>query len=608
MSKEIGVNNWKRTEACGTMRSADVGKEVVLNGWVHRQRDFGDLVFIDLRDRTGIVQIVVDKKDAPDLVATANSLRSEFVVSVRGVIRARRPGTENANLPTGEIEVAATGLEILNASKGLPFQVSDEDQMRLVDETLRVKYRYLDLRRPAMYSMLELRHRAIKRIRDYMDSQTFIEIETPLFTKSTPEGARDYLVPYRLEPGLFYALPQSPQQYKQLLMVAGCERYFQIARCFRDEAQRADRLPEFTQLDVEMSFVEQEDVLKIIEGMTIDVVEHLSDKQLPKPFPRLTWDEALSRYGSDKPDLRFGLELVDLSDIVRTSGFSVFESALANGGQVKAVRYPGGASLSRKEVDELGTFSKEFGAKGLATIAVIQAEPLEVKSAISKFLTEEQIRNIVTAVAAEAGDQICIIADPKPAVVANVLGRLRLEIGRRKGLRDPNVLQFAIITDFPLVQWDEEAQRWEAEHHPFTMPYEEHLAYFDTDPSKIRAQCYDLVCNGQESGSGSIRIHRADIQARVFDLLGISREKQQERFAHILEAFAYGAPPHGGFATGIDRLLMNLLDEPNIREVIAFPKMGFGYDPLMDAPSSVDDVQLQELGLRIVPRKKSELR
>ncbi|MCW3053657.1 MAG: aspartyl-tRNA synthetase [Chthonomonadales bacterium] len=602
------MNNWKRTEACGTMRSADVGKEVVLNGWVHRQRDFGDLVFIDLRDRTGIVQIVVDKKDAPELVATANSLRSEFVVSVSGVIRARRPGTENANLPTGEIEVAATGLEILNASKGLPFQVSDEDQMRLVDETLRVKYRYLDLRRPAMYSMLELRHRAIKRIRDYMDSQTFIEIETPLFTKSTPEGARDYLVPYRLEPGMFYALPQSPQQYKQLLMVAGCERYFQIARCFRDEAQRADRLPEFTQLDVEMSFVEQEDVLNVIEGMTIDVVEYLSDKQLPKPFPRLTWDEALRRYGSDKPDLRFGLELVDLSDIVRTSGFSVFESALANGGQVKAVRYPGGASLSRKEVDDLGTFSKEFGAKGLATIAVIHAEPLEVKSAISKFLTEEQIRSIVTAVEAEAGDQICIIADPKPSVVANVLGRLRLEIGRRKGLRDPNVLQFAIITDFPLVQWDEEAQRWEAEHHPFTMPYEEHLAYFDTDPAKIRAQCYDLVCNGQESGSGSIRIHRPDIQARVFDLLGISREKQQERFAHILEAFAYGAPPHGGFATGIDRLLMNLLDEPNIREVIAFPKMGFGYDPLMDAPSSVDDVQLQELGLRIVPRKKSELR
>jgi len=602
------VNNWKRTEACGTMRSADVGREVVLNGWVHRQRDFGDLVFIDLRDRTGIVQIVVDKKDAPELVATANSLRSEFVVSVSGLIRARRPGTENANLPTGEIEVAASGLEILNASKGLPFQISDEDQMRLVDETLRVKYRYLDLRRPAMYSMLELRHRAIKRIRDYMDSQTFIEIETPLFTKSTPEGARDYLVPYRLEPGLFYALPQSPQQYKQLLMVAGCERYFQIARCFRDEAQRADRLPEFTQLDVEMSFVEQEDVLKIIEGMTIDVVEYLSDKQLPKPFPRLTWDEALSRFGSDKPDLRFGLELIDLSDIVRTSGFSVFESALSNGGQVKAVRYPGGASLSRKEVDDLGTFCKEFGAKGLATIAVTQAEPLEVKSAISKFLTEDQIRSIVAAVEAEAGDQICIIADAKPAVVANVLGRLRLEIGRRKGLRDPNVLQFAIITDFPLVQWDEEAQRWEAEHHPFTMPYEEHLAYFDTDPAKIRAQCYDLVCNGQESGSGSIRIHRADIQARVFDLLGISREKQQERFAHILEAFAYGAPPHGGFATGIDRLLMNLLDEPNIREVIAFPKMGFGYDPLMDAPSSVDDVQLQELGLRIVPRKKSEVR
>jgi aspartyl-tRNA synthetase len=600
------VNNWKRTEHCGTMRSSDIDREVVLNGWAHRQRDFGDLVFIDLRDRTGIVQIVVDKKDAPELVATANSLRSEFVLSVRGVVRARRPGTENANLSTGEIEVSATGLEILNASRGLPFQVSDEDQMRLVDETLRVKYRYLDLRRPAMYSMLELRHRAIKRIRDYMDSQTFIEIETPLFTKSTPEGARDYLVPYRLEPGLFYALPQSPQQYKQLLMVAGCERYFQIARCFRDEAQRADRLPEFTQLDVEMSFVEQEDVLQLIEGMTIDVVEHLSDKSLPKPFPRLTWDEALSRFGSDKPDMRFGLELVDLCDIVRPAGFAVFESALANGGQVKAVRYPGGGSLSRKEVDDLGKFCLEFGAKGLATISVTQIDPVEVKSPLSKFLNAEQIQSILTAVEAEAGDLICIIADPKPAVVANVLGRLRLEIGRRKGLRDPNVLQFVLVTDFPLVQWNEEERRWDAEHHPFTMPYEEHLAYFDTDPAKIRAQCYDLVCNGQESGSGSIRIHRADIQTRVFDLLGISREVQQERFAHILEAFSYGAPPHGGFATGIDRLLMNLLDEPNIREVIAFPKMGFGYDPMMDAPSRVDDAQLQELGLRIVPRKKTD--
>ena len=600
------MNNWKRTELCGTMRSADIDREIVLNGWAHRQRDFGDLVFIDLRDRSGIVQVVVDKREAPGLVAIANSLRSEFVLSVRGIVRPRRTGTENANLLTGEIEIAATGLEILNASRGLPFQVSDEDQMRLVDETLRVKYRYIDLRRPKMYAMLELRHRAIKRIRDFMDRQSFIEIETPLFTKSTPEGARDYLVPYRLEPGLFYALPQSPQQYKQLLMVAGCERYFQIARCFRDEAQRADRLPEFTQLDVEMSFVEQEDVLQLIEGMTIDVVEHLSEKQLPKPFPRLTYDEAMSRYGSDKPDLRFGLELIDLSDIVRPANFVVFDTALANGGQVKAVRYPGGASLSRKEQDDLGLFCKAFGAKGLAMITVTQPNPAEVKSPLSKFLSEDQMQSVLTAVQAEAGDLICIVADPKPSVVANVLGRLRLEIGRRNNLRDPNVLQFALITDFPLVQWNEEERRWEAEHHPFTMPYEEHLAYFDTDPSKIRAKCYDLVCNGQESGSGSIRIHRADIQARVFDLLGISREKQQERFAHILEAFAYGAPPHGGFATGIDRLLMNLLDEPNIREVIAFPKMGFGYDPMMDAPSSVDDAQLQELGLRIIPRKKSE--
>ncbi len=600
------MNNWKRTVPCGTMRAADTGTELVLNGWVHRQRDFGDLVFIDLRDRTGLVQIVVDKKDAPELVATANSLRSEFVVSVRGTVRPRRAGTENPNLLTGEIEIAATGLEILNASKGLPFQVSDEEQMRLVDETLRVKYRYLDLRRSKMYSMLEMRHRAVKRIRDFMDGRDFLEIETPIFTKSTPEGARDYVVPYRLEPGLFYALPQSPQQYKQLLMVAGCDRYFQIARCFRDEALRADRQPEFSQLDVEMSFVEQEDVLELIEAMTVDVVEHISDKQLPQPFPRLTYDEAIRRYGSDKPDMRFGLELIDLAESITGTEFVVFRSALDNGGQVKAVRYPGGGALSRKETDDLSNFCKEFGAKGLATIAVTEPTPAGVKSAISKFMTDEQMQAILTALRAEKGDLICIIADPKPSVVANVLSRLRLEIGRRCGLRNPDVLQFALITDFPLVQWSEEGHRWEAEHHPFTMPYEEHLPYFDTDPSKIRAQCYDLVCNGQESGSGSIRIHRPDIQAKVFDLLGISREKQQERFGHILEAFSYGAPPHGGFATGIDRLLMNLLDEPNIREVIAFPKMGFGYDPLMDSPSTIDDAQLQEIGLRVVPRKKTD--
>ncbi len=597
------TRRWKRNVPCGELTADDVDREVTLNGWAHRLRDFGDLVFIDLRDRTGLVQVVVDRTHTPELVELANSLRTEFVLSVRGVVRPRRPGTENPKLKTGEIEISARHIQVLNTAKNLPFQINDEEGMQAVDEQLRVKYRYLDLRRPKMYAMLELRHRAVKAIRDVMDAEGFLEIETPIITKSTPEGARDYLVPYRLEPGLFYALPQSPQQYKQLLMVAGCERYFQIARCFRDEPQRADRQPEFTQLDVEMSFVEQEDVLQLIERITVGVVEAVSAKPIIKPFPRLTYDESMRLYGNDKPDLRFGLYLVDLGEIVQGSAFSVFQSALDAGGQVKAVRYPGGAALSRKEVDALGEFCKEFGAKGLATISVTEPNPAGVKSAIAKFLSEEQLQQMLTAVEAEAGDLICIIADPKRAVVANVLSRLRLEIGRRLGLRDPNRLVFCLVTDFPLVQWNEDERRWDAEHHPFTMPYEEHLAYFETDPGKIRAQCYDLVCNGQESASGSIRIHRADVQARVFDLLGIDRERQQERFGHILEAFAYGAPPHGGFASGIDRLIMNLLDEPNIREVIAYPKMGLGYDPLMNAPSSVDESQLQELGLRIVPKK-----
>ena len=568
----IGLANWKRTVNCGAVSTSDIGSEVILNGWVHRQRDFGDLVFIDLRDRTGLVQIVVDAKDAPALVATANSLKSEYVLSVSGTVRKRREGTENNALKTGEVEVAATRIEVMNTCKALPFNISDEEHMRLVDETLRVKYRYLDLRRPSMYAMLELRHNAVRRIREYMSSRGFIEIETPIFTKSTPEGARDYLVPYRLDPGQFYALPQSPQQYKQLLMVAGCERYFQIARCFRDEAQRSDRQPEFSQLDVEMSYVEQEDVLQLIEGMTVDVVSAVSKKTMLTPFPRFTYDESMARYGSDKPDIRFGLELADLGSIAAETQFSVFTAALEAGGQVKAVRYPGGAKLSRREVDELQTFCKEFGARGLATIAVSEPNASGAKSSISKFFTDTQMQKLLSTFAAETGDLICVIADSKPKVVANVLGRLRNEIGTRCGLRDANKLAFCLITDFPLVQWDEETQRWDAEHHPFTMPYEDHLHYFDSDPAKIRAQCYDLVCNGQESGSGSIRVHRADIQARVFDLLGIDRKTQQERFGHILEAFAYGAPPHGGFATGIDRLIMNLLDEPNIREVIAFPK------------------------------------
>lgn len=599
--------SWQRTIACGALREEHIGQEVILNGWAHRVRTFGDLVFIDLRDRTGLVQVVVDRSDVPELIETANAIRTEYVLSLRGLVRQRKPGTENPKLATGNVEVAAQQLQILNPSKTLPFPLNDEDQMRSVDETLRVKHRYLDLRRPKMYRVLDLRHRVVKLLRDLLDAEGFLEIETPILTKSTPEGARDYLVPYRLQPGLFYALPQSPQQYKQLLMVAGCERYFQIARCFRDEAQRADRQPEFTQLDVEMSFVTQEDILQLIERLMTAVVQQQSSKKLfASPFPRFTYDEAMRLYGTDKPDIRFDLTLCDLSDLALETDFSVFRSAVEAGGQVKAVRYPGGAQLSRKEQELLAEFVKDFGATGLATIAVSEPNPEGVKSSIAKFFSANQMQRLLETCRAEAGDLLCLVAHSNPKIVAEALSRLRLEIGRRCNLRDPEVLAFCFITDFPLVQWNAEEGRWEAEHHPFTMPYEEHLPFFDTDPARIRAQCYDLVCNGQESASGSIRIHRADIQQKVFDLLGIDRARQQERFGHLLEAFSYGAPPHGGFAAGIDRLIMNLLDEPNIREVIPFPKMGLGYDPMMEAPSEVEETQLLELGLRIIPRENGK--
>jgi len=597
------VTHWQRTHDCGKININHVGEETVLNGWVNRNRDHGDLVFIDLRDRTGIVQVVIDAGTSPEVMEAARSLRSEFCLSVRGRVRARREGAVNPNIPSGEIEIVTDHREILSTSKALPFQVSDESAMAQVDETRRVKYRYIDLRRPKMYQMLALRHKVVTLIREFMNAEDFLEIETPIFTKSTPEGARDYLIPYRLTPGYFYALPQSPQQYKQLLMVGGVERYYQIARCFRDESQRADRQPEFTQLDLEMSFVTQEDILNLVERLITSVVGNVSEKQMLTPFPRLTWDEALRRYGSDKPDIRFGLELVDLSDIVRDSGFSAFDRILANGGQVKAVRYPNGTNLSRKEVDVVAEFCKEFGAAGMASVAVNELNAAGLKSPITKFFQPEKMEEILKACEAEVGDLLCIVADT-PKTVANVLGRLRLEIGNRLGLRDLNKLYFNFVTDFPLVQWDETEKRWDAEHHPFTMPLEEHLQYFDTDPGRMRAQCYDLVCNGQESGSGSIRIHRADIQSRVFSLLGISEETQRERFGHMLDAFSFGAPPHGGFAPGIDRLLMNLLDEPNIREVMAFPKMGLGHDPMMEAPSLVDEAQMKELGLEVKPHKK----
>ncbi len=577
---------------------------VVLNGWAHRIRDLGGLFFVDLRDRSGIVQLFLDPNSFPNL----NQIKSETCLSVTGQVRERSESTRNPRMQTGDIEVVVQAYTVLSPSKPLPFPLSDEEQMAGVNEELRLKHRYLDLRRPPMLRRFAIRAAAIRKMRAYLDNRDFLEVETPIFTRATPEGARDYLVPYRLQPGLFYALPQSPQQYKQLLMVAGFERYYQIAKCFRDEAQRSDRQPEFTQLDLEMSFVTQEDILQLIEGLTISVVDELIDefkldKDYLQPFKRLTYDESIHLYGCDKPDLRFGLQLFDISKAVQQSEFGVFRSTIESGGFVRGVRYPQGSSLSRKEVDQLADFCKEFGAKGLATLAVEMEEGKPVvRGSIAKFFKPEEVEAILASSLAEEGDLLCFIADNYSSG-NNVLFRLRNEIGARCGLRDPRVLNFCWILDFPLVEWDAEAKRWDASHHPFTAPKEEDLIYIDSDPAKIRTDCYDIVCNGTEWASGSIRIHNPEVQSRVFKLLGIDEKTQQERFGHILEAFQYGAPPHGGIAPGIDRLVMFLTDDENIREVMAFPKIGQGYDPLMGAPGAIDQEQWDEMGLMLKEKK-----
>ena len=589
----------KRTHFCGELRAEHVGTQVTVNGWVNRIRDLGKLYFLDLRDRSGLIQLYFDVEAFPEI----RSFRNEFVLSVTGTVRAREEGTVNSGMPTGDVEIDVTEVVVLNEAAVLPFPVSDEEQMRGVSEELRIKHRYLDIRRPSMQKKLMLRAECVRLIREYLDVRGFTEIETPIFTKTTPEGARDYLVPYRLEPGKFYALPQSPQQYKQLLMVAGMERYYQIAKCFRDEAQRADRQPEFTQLDLEMSFVHQEDVLELAEGLTRHVCNSAIEKfaldlEPVAEFTRLTYDESMARFGTDKPDLRFGLELFEVSGVLSDSEFSVFRNAIENGGVVKGIRYPGGASLSRKQVSELEDFAKTFGAKGLAQLPI-----KEGYGGISKFLSESAIESIKRISGAESDDLLLFVADSND-VACNVLSRLRSEIASRLGLADPRRLSFAWVLDFPLVFWNEDEKRWDAAHHPFTGPKARDVHLIDTDPGSVRADCYDIVCNGVEWASGSIRIHRPDIQAKIFTLLGIDEQTQRERFGHILDAFKLGAPPHGGIAPGIDRLVMLLLGEGNIREVMAFPKIGGGYDPMMDAPGTVDEAQWEEMGLQL--RKKSD--
>jgi len=588
-----------KTNSCGELCANHIGQTVTLAGWVHRQRDHGGVTFIDLRDRYGIVQIVGDPTNS-ELTALQNA-RSEWVLQVKGVVRKRPEGAENPNMPTGEIEIEAAEIHVLNPAKPLPFLVNkDED----TDEAIRLKYRYLDLRHERMKNNLIMRHKVIKFIRDFLSESGFLEIETPMLFKTTPEGARDFLVPSRLQPGTFYALPQSPQQLKQLLMVSGLDKYFQIARCFRDEDLRGDRQLEFTQLDMEMSFVHRDDVLEVIESLFTSMIKEIlpHKRLLISPWPRLTYTESLERYGTDKPDLRFGMELYTLTDILDKSEFMVFQSAIKAGGIIKCIVVPGCAEYTRREVDELTTFVKELGAKGLATLAITSEG---IKGTAQKFIKNEEVEAIKTKTGASVGDLVLFVADKKDTA-NKCLSALRIMFRDRLNLADASVLAFAFVLDFPMFEWKEEEQKWDAAHHPFTMPKMEDLPKFETDPSQILSDAYDMVLNGYETASGSIRIHRSDIQEKVFKLLGLSDDEIQAKFGHLLEAFEYGAPPHGGIAPGIDRLVMIFADEPNIREVIAFPKNQAGRDLMADAPSLASEQQLSELQLKLDLRKQEE--
>lgn len=590
-----------RSCGCGRVTEKDCGKELTLAGWVNTRRDHGGLIFIDLRDRSGIVQVVMSPQYGEDAFHKAEDVRSEYVLAIRGIVRERSPETVNPKMQTGKIEVVVSEMRVLNKAKTPPFYVEDGID---VDETVRLKHRYIDLRRPEMQRNLIMRHKIVHEMRQFLDAHDFLEVETPILTKSTPEGARDYLVPSRVNPGKFYALPQSPQLFKQLLMVSGLERYFQIARCFRDEDLRADRQPEFTQLDMELSFEDQDFILDLMEHMMQRIFKNVLNVDIQIPFKRITWDDAMNLYGSDKPDLRFDMHFYDISDLLRDTGFKVFRNVLDNGGIVKAITVKGDAAIPRRELDGLVDYVGNYGAKGLAWIGLNKDGSL--KCQITKFLGEDKIRGIGKFCEAENGDLILIIAD-KPKVVAQALGELRLEMARRMNLIDENEFCFRWVTDFPMFEYSEEDKRWVAEHHPFTAPRDEDVQYLLTDPSKVYAKAYDMVLNGVEAGGGSLRIYQEELQEKVFKAIGITHEEAQEKFGFLLDAFRYGAPPHAGIALGLDRLVMLMLRLGSIRDVIAFPKTQSAIDQMTQAPSEVVDMQLKELHIRVDVKTEKNL-
>ncbi|WP_338844187.1 aspartate--tRNA ligase [Clostridium perfringens] len=589
------LNGLKRNIMCGDARESHIGQKVTVMGWVQRNRNLGGLQFIDLRDREGILQVVFNDDLGEEILEKAKSIRPEYCIAVTGEIVKRE--SVNPNMPTGMVELKAEELKILSESDTPPIYIKEDLDAA---ESIRLKYRYLDLRRPDMQNIFKIRHKTTKAIRDYLDQNGFLEMETPILTKSTPEGARDYLVPSRNYPGMFYALPQSPQLFKQLLMVSGFDRYFQIVKCFRDEDLRANRQPEFTQVDLEMSFVEQDDVMALNEGLIKHVFKEVLGVDVKTPIKRMTFKDAMERYGSDKPDLRFGMEITNLSDVVKECGFKVFTDAVANGGSVRGLCLEGGASMGRKDIDRLGEFVKTFKAKGLAWI---QLKEEGVKSPIAKFFQEEELNKIIETMGAKTGDLILIVAD-KNSVVLKALGELRLELSRKFDLvKDKSEFNFTWITEFDLLEYDEEEGRYFAAHHPFTMPMDEDIKYLDTDPGRVRAKAYDLVLNGEELGGGSIRIHDTKLQEKMFEVLGFTQESAWERFGFLLEAFKFGPPPHGGLAFGLDRMIMFLAGTENIKDVITFPKNQNAFCYLTEAPNIVDEEQLKELGIETIKKE-----